>query len=53
MEMTLDMKGLDKKCECGLEKLAGNCCRNAEQCPCGSGDKVRECCLKAHDSKNE
>ncbi len=46
MEMVLDMKGLDKPCECGSGKLAGNCCRKDEPCPCGSEKKVSECCMK-------
>ncbi len=45
MEMTLDMKKLDEKCECGSGKLAGNCHRKDEECPCGSEEKVSTCCL--------
>ncbi len=47
MEMTLDMKDLDKPCKCGSGKLAGNCCRKDEQCPCGSGQVVSKCCLQS------
>ncbi|MES2470650.1 MAG: hypothetical protein V4526_00220 [Patescibacteria group bacterium] len=45
MEAHLDMKGLDKACECGSTKPAGNCCKKDEKCPCGSGQKVSGCCL--------
>ena len=43
--MQMDMKGLDKPCDCGSLKLAGNCCRENEICPCGSGGKVSKCCV--------
>ncbi|MFA6601384.1 MAG: hypothetical protein WCT02_00775 [Candidatus Paceibacterota bacterium] len=46
MEMVIDMKGLDKACECKSGKIAGQCCKKDEKCPCGSGDKVSNCCLK-------
>lgn len=51
MELTLDMKGLDKACTCGSGKIAGHCCRKDEDCPCGSGDKVSDCCLKETKSQ--
>ncbi len=52
METTLDMKGLDKSCECNTgapndqKKLAVNCCRKDEACPCGSKEMAKTCCLK-------
>ena len=45
MEVVLDMKGLDKACDCKSGKVSGNCCRKNEKCPCGSEKKVSQCCL--------
>ncbi len=52
MEVVLDMKGLDQPCKCSSKKLAGNCCRKEEGCPCGSGEKVSKCCIGRMEKKN-
>jgi hypothetical protein len=46
MEMQLDLKDLNKPCDCGSGKLAGYCCKKNEICPCGSEKKAGDCCFK-------
>ena len=47
--MILDLKGLNKPCECGSNTVAGNCCRKDETCPCGSLKAFKDCCIREAD----
>lgn len=49
----MDLKGLNKDCDCGSKKLAGYCCKKNEACPCGSGKNASVCCFKQEAMKKE